>query len=806
MKRTTITKKFLAGLLILTMVLTGSVAALAAEQPAADLNTPQAAGTELLNLETEWKYLDDNTDPAEGGERTSWTVNDFDDSGWKSSAGHLAKFGAKNGKITDLGNNSIPDVLLAQYIGNTSNDIPAYFFRTNFSLDCKPEGMELTGTLKYDDAAIIYVNGVQVAAFDVPEGGFASNLSYGGSNAGSPIDASFHVDASVLREGSNTVAVELHQGRASSSDIYFELSELTLAEKKPFVAAQDSIFLSVGADETQMNFTWYSNEPESGLIYLAKQSELVDEEMPEDAKTISAEAVASNRAGYYSYQATATELDRNTTYAYQLVNGDTKGEIMTFTTGKSGAFSFAFVGDPQIGASGDNTGDSSGWDKTLGIIGENSIFADTDFLLSAGDQVNTADNEKQYTAFLEHEPLQSLPTATVVGNHDSNSGAYDQHFNVPNQSSYGATSASSDYYFVYNDVLFLVINSNNRSAAEHKAFMEAAIEETANQPISWKVVTFHHSIYSVASHAEDSDILARRTELVPIFEELDIDVVLMGHDHVYCRSYMMDGLEPITDASYYDDENYTSITNPEGILYVTANSASGSKFYGIQTSLNFPYARVMNQERVPNVSKVDVSNEHFTVTTYRTSDLSVVDTFTINRTHVHKAVHVSAVPATYTKEGKREHWYCEDCGKYYSDAACTQEIGDFSTLIIPKLTYVIPDLPTTDNPGVSDPGADNPGIDNPADENPDINVPDDDVPGSEKPDISDPGSVIPDGKTPTVSSPDTLDKTSSDDGQSAIAPQTGDNFHLTIWLGILVFAALICIAVVIIKERRKLQK
>lgn len=126
--------------------------------------------------------------------------------------------------------------------------------------------------------------------------------------------------------------------------------------------------------------------------------------------------------------------------------------------------------------------------------------------------------------------LQSLPVATVIGNHDSGSDVYNEHLNIPNKSAeYGTTSAGGDYWFVYNNVLFMVLNSNDQSAAEHETFMKAAIE--ANPNVSWKIVSFHHSIYTVASHAENSDILSRRQALVPIFEELDIDVVLMGHDH-----------------------------------------------------------------------------------------------------------------------------------------------------------------------------------------------------------------------------------------------------------------------------------
>ena len=366
-----------------------------------------------------------------------------------------------------------------------------------------------------------------------------------------------------------------------------------------------------------------------------------------------------------------------------MVNGETKSEIRSFTTGGTGAFSFAAAGDPQIGASGSSVHDTDGWEKTLKLISGNSAFDGVDFLLSAGDQVNTASNEDQYDGYLEHDTLLDLPTATVVGNHDSGSAAYDQHFNNPNESSYGTTAAGGDYYFVYNHVLFLALNSNNTSTAEHKAFMEQAMQATAGQDITWKVVVFHHSIYSVASHSLESGILTRREELVPVFKDLDIDVVLMGHDHVYCRTYMMDGLDPMTDASIYNDADYSSITNPTGILYVTLNSASGSKFYTIKNA-SFPYSRVMNQENVPNISRVDVSDSQFKVTTYRTSDMSVVDSFAINKKHVHNMKAVSAGEATCLDEGNIAYWYCDECGKYFRDADGEQEITLLDTVVAAK--------------------------------------------------------------------------------------------------------------------------
>ena len=66
-------------------------------------------------------------------------------------------------------------------------------------------------------------------------------------------------------------------------------------------------------------------------------------------------------------------------------------------------------------------------------------------------------------------------------------------------------------------------------------------------------------------------------------------------------------------------------------MYLTANSASGSKFYTIKNS-EFPFAAVQNQERVPNITKIEMTDTSMRMITYRVTDGSVVDDFTINKT------------------------------------------------------------------------------------------------------------------------------------------------------------------------------
>lgn len=640
--------------------------------------------TGTIHGDTRWSYLDDGTDPAgdpdlEGYTRTSWTAADFDDSNWKTSK---ASLGAKKGQIGSV-DGYTPEYLLNQYKEDGSN-VEAFFFRTQVYVADASAVKQILGNVVYDDSATVYINGVKVAGFDDSE--ITANLQYGGHNSstaeGEINITDENVIQSVLKDGDNVVAVEVHQGRAASSDVYFDMPSLEFRSevyKAPVI--QSNISLSVGSDQTQMNVTWHANTEEAGTLLIAKNSELVDGAMPENATTVSAVSTVNND-GQYTNKAVATGLQAGTTYAYQIVNGDVKSEIHTFTTDDGGAFSFAYVADPQIGASGNADSDTTGWDNTLNIIGTDKLFSGISFLLSAGDQVNQASSESEYDGYLDHDALGSLPVATVIGNHDASSDAYSQHFNVANESAeYGAsTLAGGDSWFTYNNVLFMVLNSNDLSVVEHKAFMEEAI--AANPEADWKVVSFHHSIYTVASHYHN-DNTTRREDLAPVLDALDIDVVLQGHDHVYCRTYMMDGLSVSENENYTygngEDSAPTAVTDPNGILYITANSGSGSKHYAIQ-QMEFPYSAVQNQEKVPNVSRVDVSENQFTITTYRTSDMTVVDTFTINRTEeaVLTGIEVTTQPTkTVYTEGEPFDPADMVVTASYSDGT-TQKITDYT--------------------------------------------------------------------------------------------------------------------------------
>lgn len=212
-------------------------------------------------------------------------------------------------------------------------------------------------------------------------------------------------------------------------------------------------------------------------------------------------------------------------------------------------------------------------------------------------------------AVADHSDVSFMVSLMTIGNHDSYSNQYTLHFNNPNAFSEedteyttGKTKAGTDYYYTYGDVLFIVLDTNNYNCATHENVIKKAINE--NQDAKWRVVMFHQDIYGSGVHHSESDGMILRTKLTPIFDENDIDVVLQGHDHTYSRSYQLtgDGKEhtayDTTNHNKYDAEFLAqnncyvvagdtasgTVVNPEGTVYLEANSSTGSKFYELNPS------------------------------------------------------------------------------------------------------------------------------------------------------------------------------------------------------------------------------
>ena len=239
------------------------------------LNLAPHDGTqEKLDHTSIWTYLDNDTDPAgtpgmEGYERTSWTEAGFDDSIWSKG---IAPFGYQNSHKSSVYKNVNPPEVGATELkfkgSDGKNNVHAYFFRTDLYIEDLDKVGSLNGWISCDDAAIVYINGVKV--FEWTRDAINGNLDYAYGPAGNPSPTAFKVTDLAdlnLKQGSNVVAIELHQDREDGGDIWLDF---TLEPSEEQVEHLSNIVMNPGPDETQMYFTWYADVEKNGYVALAK--------------------------------------------------------------------------------------------------------------------------------------------------------------------------------------------------------------------------------------------------------------------------------------------------------------------------------------------------------------------------------------------------------------------------------------------------------------------------------------------------------------------------------------------------------
>ncbi|MFJ6150563.1 fibronectin type III domain-containing protein [Micromonospora profundi] len=409
-----------------------------------------------------------------------------------------------------------------------------------------------------------------------------------------------------------------------------------------------SVILGVGANETQRIVTWYSSADTAQKIQLAPTAEIVNGEFPASAVNFDAVGAANTSTTGFNRHATISNLRENTAYSYRVGSEGSWSPAYAFKTEDfEGDYDFLFFGDPQIGSSGDRLMDQAGWEDTLKVA--TAANPNAELLVSGGDHVESANDEGQWTSFMAPDQLRQYPVVATIGNHDVGGKSYEQHHFTPNtdrsapyydNGNPAGTKSGGDYWFVYKDVLFIDINSNsyklstdgsNAGDAAHVSYITDVVNKHGSEA-KWKVLVYHHSIYSPASHATDSDNKQRREDFTTAFSNLGIDMVLQGHDHSYSRSYSIKNGQKENPAEKPGAADV--FPGPGGVIYVTANSASGSKYYDIKkpdssgTGIrgNGPdpldpskywYNSVQNQEHVRSYVKVQVRGDKLVLANVR---------------------------------------------------------------------------------------------------------------------------------------------------------------------------------------------
>src|SRR5699024_2983850 len=160
---------------------------------------------------------------------------------------------------------------------------------------------QLQGTVEIDDGATVYINGARVAGWD--DAGVTQNLQYAGHSGGDPVTESFATGMELLHKGENTIAVIVYQDRPTSSDAWFLLTDLSLTEEEyvaPEVEQFSDVSLSIGADETKRNLTWYAANAVVGQVLVAAANDDGGGAMPADAAEFTDSCASTYEEGKYS--------------------------------------------------------------------------------------------------------------------------------------------------------------------------------------------------------------------------------------------------------------------------------------------------------------------------------------------------------------------------------------------------------------------------------------------------------------------------------------------------------------------------
>jgi len=168
----------------------------------------------LVAFGSTWHYLADGSD-----QDTAWREPMFLPTGWPDDPARLGYGG--RGEVTEVG------FVDADPVTSGTQKNATTYFRHQFEVADKSAFDSLSLELLYDDGGVVYLNGTRVAAtFNMPAGDPDHDFYIGTALSSNDTYETFPLAASALNNGTNTLAVEIHQAGPTSSDISFDL-ELT---------------------------------------------------------------------------------------------------------------------------------------------------------------------------------------------------------------------------------------------------------------------------------------------------------------------------------------------------------------------------------------------------------------------------------------------------------------------------------------------------------------------------------------------------------------------------------------------------
>jgi acid phosphatase type 7 len=308
-----------------------------------------------------------------------------------------------------------------------------------------------------------------------------------------------------------------------------------------------------GPGTTTMTIKWEADVNATGIVHYGLGGELDQEfqvlapkplkavlpssstNLSSTAETTVTRATTTNLV--YLYEAALTNLRPGSVYTYSAQTGDLRTPPRKFKT----------YGEHQGKATFIAYGDARTNPKTHLAVASNFKRYAPDFILHTGDLV--ADGRRYDVWGREFfgplaEVIDEIPILPSIGNHEQDGNHYLHYLHLPGKDRW--------YSCDIGPVHVLALDYHLQGATDEQ-FMFAR-QDLMNSKAPWKVVFLHYPVFNIGGHATGWG----HTTYLPLFHEAKVDLVLVGHSHIYER------FRPIAGSTGADAWPITHITTGGG--------------------------------------------------------------------------------------------------------------------------------------------------------------------------------------------------------------------------------------------------
>lgn len=489
--------------------------------------------TTIFSAGSSWKYNDSGVDLD-----TDWRTTTYSDNAWTSGNAELGYGDGDEQTVVSYG----PD-------GNNKH-ITTYFRKT-FYIANPALFSQMFGTIKRDDGAVVYINGVEVFRSNMSGGSINFQTLASGTVAWPNEDdfQNFSFSPGLLTAGNNLIAVEIHQDDNSSSDISFDAT-LSGDEAVQNIVINRGPYLQQ-ATPNSVIIRWRTDVPtESKIKYgidVSNQNQFVNDLQLVTEHEITIQNLNPATAYYYTVGNSTSWFTNSSTDVYFKTNP---------TPGATGEYRFWVIGDAGMG----NNDQRSVRDGFMAVNQQQHI----DGWIMLGDNaygsgIDDGTQEHYQNGVFEnmYEPiLQNTVLWPATGNHDYNNHipfspapAYFDIFSLPMYGEAGGLPSVSEKYYSYDygNIHFIVLDSYDEDRSASAPMATWLINDLQQNNSDWVIAYWHHPPYTKGSHNSDNanfldgELVEIRENIVPILEQYGVDLILNGHSHSYERSYLIDG-------------------------------------------------------------------------------------------------------------------------------------------------------------------------------------------------------------------------------------------------------------------------